>query len=211
MLPILPFFFTALSIVSGEDGEVQVHAATNRPYYAVEANDTIRHDGMSDIVIVDITAEDNAVRRYAATVDALRRPVAVTDAGPAAMTGTIDDIYVTDADGNTVTVVFSIADAEPAAAPMPEGGLSLTLNDRITATVSGSAETEYVLRYTSVVKRIDENGIISLFSVRPTTDNLDSFVSTYRVYDHRTVDNDTLMDAAALRAALRAFFPIPNH
>lgn len=209
MPPILPFFFTALSVFTGEDGATEAHVETNRPYYAIEAKDTVHHTGMVDIATFEVIAEDNAVRRYAATADTAGHTLSVTDAGAAEMKGMIDDLYVTDADGNTVDIVFNIADAAPTFAPLPEGGLSMTLTDHITASTSSNAEAEYILRYTSVTKRIDENGHITLLSIRPTTDDLDAFACKYRVYYRRATD-DILMDAATLRNYLRTAFPIPR-
>lgn len=205
---LLPFFFTILGLVTDEEGMVSVQAVTNMPAYntAVMAADSI---GTTSIDIVVVTGENNAERCYVVTSGVDGRPVAVSDAGPVAMSGIVDSLYITDREHNTVTVIFGVDDSSPLLTPSAEGGMTLELTDRITAIVTdqyNASFDEYTLRRGGIVKHIGADGTIRLQSIRPTTDDLGAFVRDYRVYD---ANGDTLMDASALRSFLRSYFPLP--
>lgn len=211
---LVPFFFTLLGIVLGDDGAARIEVSANHDVEYTEAlsTDTLTMgDGVAAVRINIYEAVGQVgSRRYMATFDADGHPVDVTDLGKEVDAGFIDELYVTDRRGNTLTVVFTVEAPDFDIAPSPEGGYTIEQADKITARVinhDAGEQTDYVLRHTTIVKHLDTDGHIRLQSIRPTTDDLDAFVANHRVCDTSGEDNH-LLDAQALRSLLTRFFPL---
>lgn len=214
---LVPFFFTLLSIVWGDDGNFDVNVVANHDIVYTEAisADTLTISETEPVVVACVYDAVGQIgsRRYMVTFDADSRPVDVTDLGKQRDTGFPDDLYITDKQRNTLTGVFTVEVSDYDLSPSPEGGYTIEQTDKIVAKVinhDNNESTDYVLRHTTIVKHIDKEGHIRLQSIRPTTDDAEAFVREYCVYLLDTEDADTIMDAANLRAFLAASFPIPR-
>lgn len=108
-----------------------------------------------------------------------------------------------------MTAIFEVDNADPAVSMAPEGGDLIELRDRITMSVLNhdlAETTRYILRDNQITYRLDQSGSFVLTSIRPKPNDLDSVVSTLRIYDA----DDKLLDAEAFASSLRHLFPLPG-
>lgn len=211
MNPVIPIAFKTLCILTAPD---------SIPFMSVELEDGLdigtiyeaEKVSLGDIYLITnyIEATNGASRRTFVTYKDY--PIDIIDAGSEAMEGFLDNFYITDPRGDTITGWFTVSDAAPVVTDAPEGGYNIEFTDRISLIVinhDSSDQENYVLRDNQVIYKIDEDGAFSLTSIRPKPDDIASATRMLHIYDIE-IDTENPLSSGEMAQKLRQLLPIPG-
>lgn len=242
MHPLIPIIFSLLTVVphpdcpddairAAEDGtyvltatdeaadtvpnrafrqDILIQLTGNEPIEAVEAVECISVDSLR-FNIYDVIGANGGSRRLVALCsgDTLSDLI---DGGGWGTEGMLDNLYVTDRRGDTMSAVITVSDASPSFTEAPEGGVLVELTDRIVLTIINfdSAEKDsFVICDNQVVYKADMDGVFRLQSIRPRPDDLRGLARAFLFYDLNKSSDNPLTDTELLRT-LRSVFPVPG-
>lgn len=214
MNPLIPLTFNLLSIspnLDVQDGAPQI-ALAGTEIEMVVPTDTIKTSGGS-IVVADVLAADGGSRRLLTSLSDNELPVDIMDGGPWGAEGFLDRFDFTDRRANTLSVLFTVADADPVITRAPEGGTVIEFTDRLYLTVFNHDDGEsqaLVVRDNQITYLMDAGGNFTLSSIRPKPNDLKDIVTLYRVYDMESDDSDSPLDAEQFGTILKFLFPLPG-
>lgn len=218
MNPVIPIAFAALSLVNEPDAEpaiaVEVFGETPQVITAVDwpSVDELKFEDFT-LETKDLTISNGGSRRVMLTCSIDSMPIDVIDGGTWGMEGFLDSFYFTDIRNETLTGWFTVSNASPQITSAPEGGKIVEFTDRITLTIFNHAvaDTEtYVLRDNQITYKLDDGGRFTLQSIRPKPDDIQSLISTLRIYYDSDEKTDTPLTASRFVATLRTLFPLPG-
>lgn len=228
MTNLVPIILSALSLAqpeAGQDGAPSLSLNTEGDVAMVAFADSLP-TSTAQVAVFDIVGNGCTSRRVLISLDSEEKAVDVLDGGSWGEGGFLDTYYyITDRRGDTMTAMFTVADAAPAVSPAPEGGELIEFTDRITLSLLNhdlAETTRYILRDNQVTYHLDSQGMFTLVSIRPKPNDLDVVGSSLLIYDMRIGDEkdvtaggqestpDKPLDKNAFSKSLMHLFPLPG-